>query len=127
MGLSNTEDLLLCDVDPAPRGRVGQLIRASGLGDFRATDARINAYVARFAELLEKGSVRWDAMLPRSPAAASLQQSLPLATEGVLRTHVGESLRIDAHRGGRRRCLRQRERLAEVSRCMWRICDTLII
>jgi hypothetical protein len=85
VGLSNTEDLLLCDVDPAPRGRVGQLIRASGLGDFRATDARINAYVARFAELLEKGSVRWDAMLPRSPAAASLQQPLPLATEGVLR------------------------------------------
>lgn len=60
VGLSNTEDLLLCDVDPAPRGRVGQLIRASGLGDFRATDAGINAYAARFTELLEKGSIRWN-------------------------------------------------------------------
>lgn len=60
VGLSNTEDLLLCDVDPAPRGRVGQLIRASGLGDFRATDAGFNAYAARFAELLAKGMIRWN-------------------------------------------------------------------
>lgn len=59
VGLSGTEDLLLCDTDPAANGCAGQLIRDGGLGVFEVVDEGFDVYVRRFTSVLERGLVRW--------------------------------------------------------------------
>lgn len=61
IGLTNTTSTLFCDLAPAARGRVGQLIVADGDGLFRVVETSFNSYLEAFIQRLKQREIRYSA------------------------------------------------------------------
>lgn len=57
VGLTGTEHLLFCDMNPAPRGRRGQLIQQGGRVVFVVVEKSLESYLLRMIDALEGGRI----------------------------------------------------------------------
>lgn len=77
VGLTGTEDLLLCDMNPAARGRRGQLILQGGLVVFVVVEKSFESYLRRMTDALEGGRVVRDGGIHWLEAATGKHISAP--------------------------------------------------